>query len=87
LQRWTHVALAFDSTQLVLYLNGKEAARHDLPVSGPSSEQGGLVLGGHRAGVGRNFDGLLDEVGIWSRVLANHEVRALHDQFRKAPIR
>jgi hypothetical protein len=87
LQRWTHVAVAFDSTQLVLYLNGKEAARHDLPVSGPSSEQGGLVLGGHRAGVGRNFDGLLDEVGIWSRVLANHEVRALHDQFRKAPIR
>jgi alkaline phosphatase D len=75
--QWTHISCAFDSERLTLYLNGKRAAVHQLPTPGPASEFGGLIIGGHRAGVGRNFDGLIDEVGIWSRLLSSNEVRQL----------
>jgi hypothetical protein len=35
-------------------------------------------IGGHRAGTGRNFDGLIDEVALWSRALTAEEISALH---------
>ena len=76
--RWAHVAMTYDSTHLRLYVDGAEVAAHLLPQPGPASENGGLILGGHRAGTGRNYDGLLDEVAIWSRVLGPAEITALH---------
>ena len=74
LSDWTHLVLNFDSRELSLFLNGKPAFRHELPIPGPASEQGGLIIGGHRAGIGRNFDGLIDEVAIWGRVLSQQEI-------------
>ena len=76
--RWAHVVMTYDSTHQRLYVDGAEVAAHLLPQQGPASENGGLVLGGHRAGTGRNYDGRLDEVAIWSRVLAPAEITALH---------
>lgn len=76
---WTHVALTGNSTNLVVYINGQQAASHALPVSGPIAENGGLVIGGHRGGTGRNFDGLIDEVAVWSRVLLPAEIASLHN--------
>jgi alkaline phosphatase D len=75
---WTHVAMSFNSTNLVLYVNGQPAATHALPVPGPVVESGGLVMGGHRGGTGRNFDGRMDEVAFWDRVLSGAEILALH---------
>ncbi len=72
--RWNHVAVVFDSESLVLYLNGQRLAVHRLPVPGPAAEFGGLVIGGHRAGEGRNFDGWIDEVKIWQGVLDEHRI-------------
>jgi len=63
---------------LKLYLDGTEVALHSLPVPGPAAETGGLVIGGHRAGTGRNFDGMIDEVALWSRALAAAEISDLH---------
>lgn len=74
---WNHVACVFDSNQWTLFLNGQQAIIHRLRDAGPASEFGGLVIGGHRAGVGRNFDGLIDEVAIWSRALSDAEVKQL----------
>lgn len=76
--RWVHVATTFDSIRLRLYVDGAEVAVHLLPVPGPAAETGGLVIGGHRAGTGRNFDGLIDEVALWSRALAPEEITALY---------
>ena len=59
-------------------MNGSFVSEHPLPVPGPSSEHGGLVIGGHRAGTGRNFDGLIDEFAIWSCVLSDTEITALY---------
>ncbi len=77
--RWAHVAFAFDSSQLTLFVNGIQVAAHALPVPGPASECAGLIIGGHREGTGRNFDGLIDEVALWSRVLSPAEIKQLHN--------
>ena len=76
--RWAHVALTFDSTRLRLYVDGTEVAVHALTTPGPAAETAGLIIGGHRTGTGRNFDGLIDEVALWSRTLTPSEVLELH---------
>lgn len=75
--RWNHVAFTFDSESLCMFLNGNLAATHALPVKGPAAEFGGLVIGGHRAGTGRNFDGWIDEVAVWQRLLDQDEITGL----------
>lgn len=75
---WSHLTVSFDSTRLRLYLNGSEIASHVLPIPGPLAETGGFVFGGHRQGTGRNFDGLLDEVALWNRVLTAEEISTLY---------
>ncbi|QDV25589.1 alkaline phosphatase D family protein [Aureliella helgolandensis] len=77
---WTHVAVTFDSEHLQLYINGELGNVYALPITGPIAELGGLVIGGHRAGEGRNFDGLIDEVAIWNRVLSASEIAAIYDR-------
>jgi alkaline phosphatase D len=77
--RWAHVVMTFDSTHLRLYLDGSEVAVHELPVPGPAAETAGLIIGGHRAGTGRNFDGMIDEVALWSRALSSGEITVLHN--------
>ncbi|QEG39194.1 alkaline phosphatase D family protein [Roseimaritima ulvae] len=72
--RWNHVAVVFDAESLVLYLNGERLAVHRLPVPGPAAEFGGLVIGGHRDGTGRSFDGWIDEVKIWQGVLDEQRI-------------
>jgi hypothetical protein len=54
-------------------------ASHPLPVSGPAAEWAGLIIGGHRKGVGRNFNGMIDEVALWQRVLEPSEVKTLYN--------
>jgi alkaline phosphatase D len=79
LNRWNHVAFSFDEESLTLHLNGKQVAQHPLPAPGPASEFGGLIIGGHRGGTGRNFDGLIDEVMVWQRVLSAAELKELFE--------
>ena len=76
--RWAHVAVAFSSTHLRLYVDGIERAAHVLPTPGPSAEFRGLVIGGHRAGTGRNFDGMIDEVALWNRALTPADITSLY---------
>lgn len=75
--RWVHVAFTFEVGRLRLYVDGEQVAEHVLVEPGPAAEHGGLVMGGHREGEGRNFDGMLDEVALWSRVLEAGEVKGL----------
>ena len=76
---WTHVVVTFDSSKLQLYLNGSFAIEHTLTTAAPIAETGGFVIGGHRAGTGRNYDGLIDEVAIWNRVLTPAEITSLYN--------
>jgi alkaline phosphatase D len=75
--RWANVAMSFDGRSLRLFIDGTEVADHHLTVPGPAAETAGLVIGGHRAGTGRNFDGMIDEIAMWSRVLSPAEISDL----------
>lgn len=77
LDTWNHVAVAYQGDRLRLFINGEFIVEHVLPVWGGISEVSELVLGGHRDGTGRNYDGLIDEVGLWSRVLEPAEINSL----------
>ncbi|MDG1873496.1 MAG: alkaline phosphatase D family protein [Mariniblastus sp.] len=77
---WTQIVVTFDSKTLGLYLNGKHVKSHLLPISAPIAETGGLIIGGHRAGKGRNFDGVIDDVAIWNRVLTQTEIARLFEE-------
>lgn len=86
LNQWSNISYTFDSAQLRLFVNGQAISTFPLPTPGPLAENGGLILGGHRAGTGRNFDGLLDEVAIWSRVLEDSEINTLWNHGTAAEI-
>ncbi|WP_417737667.1 alkaline phosphatase D family protein [Rosistilla oblonga] len=84
--QWNHVALTFDGQRMQMFFNGQIAIDQPLPIPGPAAEFGGLILGGHRAGVGRNFDGAIDEVAIWQRVLSAAELQSLYGNGKPAKI-
>lgn len=68
LNKWNHLVWHFDGKRIQLNLGGESIGDFELPVPGPASEFGGLILGGHREGTGRNFDGMIDEVKIWQGI-------------------
>jgi hypothetical protein len=78
--KWSHLVVCFDSRCLKVFLNGQVIATHVLEYPGPAAEHGGLIIGGHRAGTGRNFEGKIDELIIWQGVLDAVEVRKLYQK-------
>lgn len=79
LENWNHITVTFQGDRLRMFINGQFAVEHAIPAWGGISETGELVIGGHRDGTGRNFDGLIDEVGLWARVLEPDEIASLAD--------
>ncbi|MCH8475895.1 MAG: LamG domain-containing protein [Opitutales bacterium] len=85
-QQWNHIAVTFDasavsdgnsgSIQFMTFLNGS-LVNEDLRIEGSLSPSDFLILGGHRAETGRNWEGWIDEVAVWDRVLSVEEIGAL----------
>ncbi len=75
--QWHNIIVTFDSStgELTSYLDGI--------VAGSSTHTGTLTptvsmnIGGHRAGEGRNFHGLIDEVGVYDHVLTSEEIAGI----------
>jgi hypothetical protein len=84
---WHHLAGTYDGTKLQLYVDG-QAWGNALPHTGAispmlpnsfvsiGSEAGRSVCGGCP---GRNFKGMIDEVGIYNRALSAAEIAALYN--------
>ena len=74
---WTHLALAWDAAQgAAFYVNGKRVAglkRKFKPVK--LGRFAGWI--GHHGTCGRPFDGAVDEVRLFNRMLSDEEVAAL----------
>jgi hypothetical protein len=79
---WQNVVVTFDADGgttsggiINAYLYGTPFATADNIASSNAVE--GLVIGGHRAGEGRNFDGLIDDVAFYDHVLLPTEITSL----------
>jgi hypothetical protein len=71
--RWTHLALTYDGTQERLYVNGAEVSRRrgGGRLQTPARP---LWIGGNRPW-GSYFDGAIDDVRVYGRVLSDAEIR------------
>ena len=70
---WTHVALTYDGAMLRLYVNGTPVASRT-QTGGIQATTNPLWIGGNNP-YGEYFQGLIDEVRIYSRALTSGEIQ------------
>ncbi len=73
--QWTHVALVNTGTNRIFYVNGARAGGGGNPLWAPVADF--AYLGGV-PGLSQYFDGLMDEVTIYSRALSDAEVQQVY---------
>lgn len=73
LNAWTHLAATFDASTLRLFVNGVQAGTW--PIGGAITTSSGPVRIGGNAIWGEHFQGLIDEVRIYGRVLQPSEIQ------------
>jgi Concanavalin A-like lectin/glucanases superfamily len=75
LDQWTHIACTYDKQFARLYVNGVQVAVQTAtqPIPAVSHE---LWIGNHERFI-RQFDGLIDEVEIFSRALSASEIQSI----------
>lgn len=81
---WTHVAGVLDdiANQVVLYVDGVEAARADIGDARPlltldGTQSPEVAIGGHGAVGATSLDGLIDELSLYDRAITGVEVDAV----------
>ncbi|MCH2188744.1 LamG domain-containing protein, partial [Candidatus Gracilibacteria bacterium] len=77
---WQHIAITFDGSNVVCYLNGqqvcskiKSGTQNDIDLRSAD-----LVVGRDLTGSAAFFDGRIDELRIYDRVLSATEVRTIY---------
>ncbi len=75
LARWVHLAATFDGRTMRLYVDGVEVGVMDRP-GAIGANQCHLVLGNYEVGHPAHFNGLLDDVRLYRRVLAPAEIQS-----------
>jgi pSer/pThr/pTyr-binding forkhead associated (FHA) protein len=70
---WTHLAVTYDGSTLILYVNGAEVAR--LAVSGTINNGGTLRLGGDNV-ANQYFQGRMDDVRLYNVALTTTAIQA-----------
>ncbi len=82
--KWYHAAVTYDGTTVRLYINGVEDANWpEASMSAPSADT--YQIGCHYSGF-RHFDGVLDDVRVYSRALCADEVAAVYQNGRTVRI-
>jgi len=81
---WHHVVLIVDAPTLTSYIDGELSDYTMHPTSTPSSFNDfdyPLIIGGRnlRGVIEVNFNGNLDEFGIWNRILTESEITTLYN--------
>ena len=75
LNQWTHITVVGSSTGLRIYLNGILDASNSVAYGAPDTS--GTLKIGAEPGFGEFFNGLIDEVQIYSRALSASEIQGI----------
>mgnify|MGYP001066256040 CR=1 FL=1 len=79
---WTYYYCYYDAGAGKIYAGMNNGAVQELAISGtPYTGNGSLYVGGqlYNAGVTNFFNGLIDEVGVWDRILTTAEITARYN--------
>jgi acyl dehydratase len=74
LNTWTHLAVTYDGATIRVYVNGTQVATR--AQTGPITTSTGVLRIGGNAVWSEFFQGLIDEVRIYSRALTAAEIQA-----------
>ncbi|KKK87529.1 hypothetical protein LCGC14_2752330, partial [marine sediment metagenome] len=78
---WTHVGWTFDGTNYKYYINGSHLTGED-DLSSPDTTTGtvdvSLLIGKQQNSSTNDFDGVMDELAIWSRTLTDDDMADLY---------
>ena len=76
---WVHLVFTFDGSNLSLYMNGAPdgTGPHPFIIGTPAESTGKFVIGENFDLAERSFDGYLDEVRVYNRVLSEDDILAL----------
>ena len=85
LGRWHHIAMTYDGQQLRVYADGRQVAEKE--VNRPRKPGSGPLAIGRRQDSYNSFEGLIDEVRIYSRALSADDIKAHADAGAATPPR
>jgi len=74
---WHHLAASYDGETLRAYRDGVLVSSNTAPSGPPDAEPNPLVLGRHATRTDRLFNGSIDDVRIYNRVLTPEEIAVL----------
>jgi hypothetical protein len=74
MQHWTHLAASYDGTTMRLYVDGTQVSTQVAP--GTITSSGGALRLGGNALFGEWFNGLIDDVRVYSRALSPGEIQS-----------
>jgi hypothetical protein len=75
LHTWTHIAVTYDGSVQVFYVNGVQVGS----VAGSGAitvSNGALRIGGDASSTGEFFTGMIDEVRVYNRALSPAEIQS-----------
>jgi len=78
--RWYHVVLTKDTKSAKVYINNELLATKEINFKSSGDGCPNLVIGSSRSKSNRFFNGMLDEIKIFNRVLNEDEILKLHKE-------
>lgn len=75
---WSHIVVTWDSSNVYIYINNVASASKAVTVT-PVASTNNLQIGSPVVDSSGYFDGYIDEVGIWNRLLTSGEVSTLYN--------
>ena len=76
---WFHFVLTYDGTDIRTYIDGVLKDTTAASGNGTGSTASLTTIGSYHGGGTNNFDGVVDEVGYWSRALSSAEIEELYN--------
>jgi len=75
-----HIAVTWNGTDFKIYVNGAEpTVTKSVDIAGSLTSTDRGVFVGNEAGTGNYWDGMIDELGLWSSALTSSEVLELYN--------